>query len=146
MNAGLNNAEKRSLFARFLTLEVGGMLFRNTVVSTGSFLLGLSALWALVTFGGMDEILATGISFLIAQTLHYALGRSWVFRGTDRAIGAGYILFLMNAGIGLIVTVSLFALLVNYTPMHYLVARVVVSIFAGLAMFALNASLNFRRV
>ena len=146
MNAGLNNAEKRSLFARFLTLEVGGMLFRNTVVSTGSFLLGLSALWALVTFGGMDEVLATGISFLIAQTLHYALGRSWVFRGTDRAIGAGYLLFLMNAGIGLIVTVSLFALLVNYTPMHYLVARVIVSIFAGLAMFALNASLNFRRV
>ena len=146
MNAGLNSAEKRSLFARFLTLEVGGMLFRNTVVSTGSFLLGLSALWTLVTFGGMDEILATGISFLIAQTLHYALGRTWVFRGTDRAIGAGYLLFLMNAGLGLIVTISLFALLVNYTPMHYLVARVVVSIFAGLAMFALNASLNFRRV
>ena len=129
-----------------MTLEVGGMLFRNTVVSTASFLIGLSALWAFVTYGGMDEVVATGISFLIAQTVHYVLGRSWVFRGTDRAIGTGYVLFLLNASIGLVVTVSVFALLVNYTPMHYLVARVVVSVFAGLAMFVLNASVNFRRV
>nr|WP_237437624.1 GtrA family protein [Altericroceibacterium endophyticum] len=122
------------------------MLFRNTVVSTAAFLLGLSALWALVTYGGMNEVLATGISFLVAQTLHYALGRTWIFRGTDRSVGTGYVIFLLNAGVGLFATVTLFALLVNYTPMHYLVARVVVSVFAGLAMFALNASFNFRRV
>ena len=30
--------------------------------------------------------------------------------------------------------------------MNYLVARVVVSVFAGLAMFVLNAVLNFKRL
>ena len=122
------------------------MLVRNTVVSTGSFLLGLAALWALVQYGGMDKIVATGISFLIAQTFHYSLGRSWIFKGTDRAIGAGYMIFLANAAMGLVITVTLFALLTHYTPMHFLAARVAVSVIAGLAMFVVNAAFNFRRV
>ncbi|WP_144097005.1 GtrA family protein [Croceicoccus sediminis] len=146
MTARLEEAGKPPLLARLLTLDVGGMLLRNTVVSTGAFLLGLAALWALVALGGMDKVLATGITFLLAQTFHYTLGRTWVFRGTDRAVGAGYVIFLANSGIGLIITVALFALLMEYTAMHYLVARVVVSVFAGLAMFVANATFNFRRV
>jgi len=137
---------KPSALERFFTLRVGGMLARNTVVSTAALLLGLAVLWALVEYGGMDEVLATAVSFLVAQTLHYLLGRTWVFRGTDRTFGTGYAIFLLNAGMGLVITVSLFALLVEYTPMHFLVARVIVSIFAGLAMFVVNATFNFRRV
>jgi len=41
---------------------------------------------------------------------------------------------------------ALFWVLITFTPMHYLVIRVVVSIFAGLIVFALNAALNFRQV
>ena len=40
----------------------------------------------------------------------------------------------------------LFDALVRFTPIHYLVARVIVSVFAGLVMFLLNAVLNFRRL
>ena len=40
----------------------------------------------------------------------------------------------------------LFAALLKWTAIHYLVARVIVSVFAGLAMFVLNAVLNFRQV
>lgn len=122
------------------------MLFRNTVVSTGSFLLGLAVLWTLVRWAGLDEVLATGLSFLFAQTLHYALGRTWVFRGTDRAVATGYLIFLVNAGVGLFITVSLFAVLTHYTAMHFVAARILVSVFAGLAMFVVNATFNFRRV
>lgn len=138
--------QKRSISARFLTRRVGGMLVRNTVASTASFLLGLAALWALVSYGGMDKVAATAASFVIAQTLHYTLGRTWVFRGTNRTVGAGYVIFLLNAGMGLVITVSLFALLTHFTPVHFITARIVVSIFAGLAMFIGNATFNFRRV
>lgn len=120
------------------------MLVRNTVVSTGVFLLGLGVLWLLVEHQDMDTLIATAISFLVATTLHYALGRTWIFKGTERAVVPGYGYFLVNALIGLAVTMILMAMLLPL--LHYLVARVIVSVFAGLAMFLLNGILNFRRI
>lgn len=122
------------------------MLVRNTVVSTFVFLIGLALLWVLVQWAGVNPVLATAIGFMAANSLHYALGRLWIFRGTDRGVRAGYILFLVNSGIGMAITVGLFAALLHFTAIHYLAARVIVSVFAGLAMFVLNAVLNFRQV
>ncbi|USA62105.1 GtrA family protein [Qipengyuania citrea] len=134
------------MFARFFTRPAGRMLLRNTVVSTGVFLLGLAVLWILVEKAGMNAVLATGLSFLVANSIHYIFGRTWIFAGSDRKLSTGYAIFLMNAMIGLAVTVGLFWVLTELTPMNYLVARVIVSVFAGLAVFGLNASINFRQV
>lgn len=122
------------------------MLLRNTVVSSGVFLIGLGVLWALVQQAGMDEVLAAGIGFLVANTLHYLLGRAWIFRGTTRDLRTGYLYFLLNSGVGLTITVVLFAAFLHFTNIHYLAARVIVSVFAGLAVFVLNAVFNFRRL
>jgi putative flippase GtrA len=136
-----------SLAARLWSTNTGWMLVRNTIVSTGVFLLGLGLLWLLVERRGTDPLVATAISFLIATSLHYALGRAWIFKGTERSMLPGYGFFLINAGIGLVVTLGLMALLLALSPdRYYLVARVVVSVFAGLAMFLLNGILNFRRI
>ena len=134
------------MFARFFTRPAGRMVLRNTVVSTGVFLLGLAVLWVLVEKAGMNAVLATGLSFLVANSIHYIFGRTWIFAGSDRKLSTGYAIFLMNAMIGLAVTVGLFWVLTELTPMNYLVARVIVSVFAGLAVFGLNASINFRQV
>ena len=58
----------------------------------------------------------------------------------------GYGLFLLNALLGLAMTVALMAALLRWTPIHYLAARTLVSLFAGLAMFLSNAILNFKRL
>lgn len=137
---------ERGLLSRLLSLEVGAMLWRNTVVSCGVFLVGLAVLWGLVQWTPVDEVPAAGIGFIVANTLHYILGRSWIFRGTERGRAQGYAFFLANAAIGLAVTVALYAAILEYTPIHYLVARVIVSLFAGLVVFVLNAVFNFRRV
>ena len=137
----------QSLQARLFSGSTGWMLVRNTVVSTGVFLLGLGVLWVLVERSGVDTLVATAVSFLIATSLHYALGRAWIFKGTERGVVPGYGFFLINAGIGLVVTVGLMAAILAVIPdKYYLVARVVVSVFAGLAMFLLNGILNFRRI
>jgi putative flippase GtrA len=146
VTTGFEVTAKRGMRSRFFTVRVGAMLARNTVASTLSFLLGLALMWVLVREGGTDEVLATGLSFLFAQTLQYVLGRLWVFKGTDRAVGMGYVIFLVNAAMGLAITVSLFALLMRLLPMHFIAARIIVSVFAGLAMFVVNATFNFRRV
>ena len=122
------------------------MLVRNTVVSTGVFLLGLALLWLLVEQAGVATLPATAVSFLAATSLHYALGRSWIFRGTDRAVVPGYAFFLVNAFIGLGLTVGLMAVFLEYAPFHYLASRILVSLVAGLAMFLLNGIFNFRRI
>ena len=134
------------MLRRFFTRRAGGMLWRNTVVSTGVFLVGLGVLWLLVEQAGVDPVLATGISFLIANSIHYVFGRTWIFAGSERKLSTGYALFLGNAIVGLIVTVGLFWVLTHWTPMNYMVARVIVSVFAGLAVFVLNAALNFKQV
>ena len=122
------------------------MLGRNTVVSCLVFAISFGLLWLFVEWFGMNELLAAAIGFVVANTMHYALGRTWIFRGTDRAVASGYVYFLASGGLGLGVTMLLYAALLHLSPINYLVARVLVSVFAGLAMFALNATLNFRRL
>lgn len=102
-------------------------------------------LWLLVEKAGMAKIPAAAISFLVSNTLHYAFGRGWIYRGTERRLVPGYVYFLMNAGVGLAATVGLFAWFVDL-GLQYLVARVVASIFVGLLLFVLNAVWNFRAV
>ncbi len=138
---------KGSLLSRLIKPRVGWMLVRNTVVSTAVFVVfGLGLLWLLVEHGGMDTVIATGISFVAANSAHYVLGRTWIFRGTDRGVASGYALFLINGGIGLAITMGSMALLLEHTPINYLVARILVSVIAGLTIFVLNAVWNFRRV
>jgi putative flippase GtrA len=144
--AGPADEPRGRLLERLLTFRVAAMLWRNTVVSCFVFVIGLGVLYALVEYGGVPEVPAGGIGFLVANSLHYALGRSWIFRGSERGVATGYALFLMNAAVGLAVTMGLYALFLAYTPLHYLFARVLVSVFAGLTVFVLNAVFNFRRV
>jgi putative flippase GtrA len=91
----------------------------------------------------MPKVPAAGLSFMASNSIHYLFGRAWIYRGTDRKVVAGYAYFLGNAVIGLAVTVALFAGFMAI-GMHYIVARIVTSIFAGLVLFLLNSILNFR--
>jgi putative flippase GtrA len=95
---------------------------------------------------GMGKVAAAALAVVIANSIHYAFGRGWIFKGTDRAVAEGYVYFLINAGIGLVITIALFAALIRWTAINYLVARVLVSVVSGLTVFLLNAILNFRRL
>lgn len=122
------------------------MLARNTVVSCFAFAFDLALLWALVQLAGWGKLEAAAIGFVAANTLHYALGRSWIFRGTERGVAAGYVYFLINSGVGLVVTMTLYAAFLRFTPIDFLVARILVSLVAGLVVFLLNAMFNFCRL
>ena len=137
---------RKSVFDRLWSLHAGAMLWRNTVASSAAFVVGLGVLWALVEWAGLDEVVAAGVGFVIANTLHYALSRTWIFRGTERGRATGYALFLINAAIGLVLTMALYAAILEFTAIHYLPARVIVSLVAGLVVFVLNAVFNFRQI
>ncbi len=122
------------------------LLARNTLVSCVVFAFGLALLWVLVEFAGMNKLAAAAVGFLASSSLHFAFGYTWIYRGHERRLAPGYGYFLVNAAIGLVITITLFAAFLRWTSLHYLIARVVVSVFAGLAMFLLNAMLNFKRL
>lgn len=145
-SVGRNAKPPGNLKKRLFSPRGGRLLVRNTLASCLSFALGLLLMWALVELANVDQTIAAGTSFIGASSLHYGLAQIWVFRGSDRGVAAGYIFFLMSAAVGLLLTVSLFEALMEWTDLNYLVARVLVSILAGLAMFFLNAKLNFRSI
>lgn len=138
--------QSKGLVARLFSRNAAAMLARNTVVSCFCFAFDLVLLWALVQLARMGKLEAAALGFVAANTIHYALGRSWIFRGTNRPVASGYVYFLVNAAVGLLVTIVLFAAFLRYTPINYLVGRILVSVFAGLAVFLLNAVWNFRRL
>jgi putative flippase GtrA len=137
---------REPMLRRLLSRHTAILLVRNTVISCVAFGFGLGALWLLVERFAVDKVVAAALSFVLANSLHYAFGRTWIYRGTDRAVASGYVYFIANGLIGLAITTALFWALLRWTSIDYLVARIVVSIFAGLAMFLLNATLNFKRV
>jgi putative flippase GtrA len=142
--AGAASEQRRTrLLDRLLSRRGAVLLWRNTVVSIGVFTFGLGVLWLLVEQGGMAKLPAAALSFIAANTLHYVFGRTWIYRGTDRRVVAGYAYFILNALVGLVVTLALFAGFLAL-GMHYIPARIVTSVFAGLVLFVLNAVLNFR--
>lgn len=136
----------QTLSRRLVSRSMAAMLARNTIVGTTVFAIDLLILWALVEQVGINKLVAAAIGFMTASSLHYAAGRSWIFKGTERHVVSGYFYFLINAGVGLVITMLMFAAFIRWTPINYLVARVIVSLFAGLATFLLNAFLNFRSV
>jgi putative flippase GtrA len=139
-------AQSPSLGKRLTSRRAAVLLARNTAVSSVALVFGLAVLWGLVEVLGSDQVLAAGVSFLAATSLHYIVGREWIFGGTARGVAAGYGYFVIIAGVGLVLTVLMFAAIIRWTPLNYLVARILVSLVAGVAMFALNALLNFKRL
>jgi putative flippase GtrA len=133
-----------SLADRLMNRRAAGLFVRNTIVSCAAFAFDLALLWVLIERGGMDKLPAAALAFVAANSLHYVFGRAWVFRGSERGLATGYLYFLINACVGLTITLLLFMLIVDGLGIHYLIARVLASVFAGLAVFVLNAVLNFR--
>jgi putative flippase GtrA len=134
------------LGARLISRKAAALLARNTVVSCGVFAFDLALLWLLVEYFAVNKLAAAAVAFIAANSLHYGFGRTWIFRGTERRVISGYLYFLINAGVGLAVTMVLFAAFIQWTSINYIVARVLVSVVAGLIVFLLNAILNFQRL
>ncbi|MXP10250.1 GtrA family protein [Pseudoblastomonas halimionae] len=134
------------LHRRLFTRRVGGMLVRNTVVSTGVFVIGFGVMVLLVEYAGMDKVIASGFGQVVSSTIHYLFGRLWIFRGSERGVAHGYLLFLVTAAIGIVLTMVLMWAFLQFTPIDYKIARILVSVISGLVMFVLNGVFNFKRV
>ena len=75
---------------------------RNTVVRFSIFAFDIALLWLLVQLLDMPKILPAAVVFVIANSVHYAIGRGWV--GNQSACRERFICFQINSAIGLVIT------------------------------------------
>lgn len=136
----------RTVRERFFGRRGFDLYIRNAVVSTISFLLDLLVIWLLVEYFAAERYMAVVAGFIVANALHYVLARIWIFRGSERGLVSGYVMFFGNALFGLGVILGGFALLTEVFGVPFLIARVVASLLAGTIVFVLNATLNFRHL
>ncbi|GGN42943.1 hypothetical protein GCM10011349_06610 [Novosphingobium indicum] len=122
------------------------MYIRNAFVSTISFLLDLFLIWLLVEHFAVERYMAVVAGFIVANALHYVLARIWIFRGSERGLVSGYVIFFGNALFGLGVILGGFALLTEVFGVSFLISRVAASLLAGTIVFVLNATVNFRHL
>ncbi len=113
--------------------------------------IGVSTLaFDLVLLAGLTQLLSvpyylsTPIAFLVAVSINYALSRRLVFRGTERPVHHGYMYFVLIAIMGAFLITAAVYLLVTFFAFHYLVARVGIAGFVGLANYLTNLHWNFR--
>jgi len=90
--------------------------------------------------------MAVVAGFIVANALHYVLARIWIFRGSERGLVSGYVMFFGNALFGLGVILGGFALLTEVFGVSFLISRVAASLLAGTIVFVLNATVNFRHL
>lgn len=119
--------------------------FIRYFMSAGSFtLLDFALLLILVDFANIFYLLATVISFIIANTSHYFVAREWGFKGTSRAQGEGYLFFLAFGAISLALTIFFMELFVHDFGWHYLIAKLFVACIIGLINFFMHYYITFK--
>lgn len=122
------------------------MFGRHTIASTIAFAFDLALLWCLVELLDVAYLPAAILAFILPMTLAYILEREWVFPGSRRGVAKGYLYFAINVGIGSLLMLATFWALIHFAGFHYLIARVLASCVAGIAIFLLNGLFNFKQL
>lgn len=117
---------------------------RNAAISLPTFLLDLGLLFLLVRRAHLDYLLATVVSFLIANGLSYFLARWLVVVGTKRGMRAGFVYFLVIAALSAFAVTGLMWLAVSVFHFEVISSRIGAAGFVGIGGYLLNLLLNFR--
>ena len=117
---------------------------RNAAISLPTFIFDLGLLFLLVRRTHFDYLIATVVSFLVANGLGYFLARWLVFAGTKRGLSAGLVYFLAIAALSAFAVVFLMWLSVSVFHFDVILSRIAASGIVGVGGYLLNLMVNFR--
>jgi len=80
----------------------------------------------------------------MAFSINYGLSRRYVFTGTLRSVGAGYVIFVLIGCAGLLMVGSLMYALVDFVGLNYIVSRIIIAAIVGLWNYFMNLYVNFK--
>lgn len=119
---------------------------KYAIVGGSTFAFDLLLLWVMTELFGIPYYVSTPFAFIVAVSINYFLARAHVFKGTERPVHHGYMYFVGVAGGGAFLITSAVALLVTFTGLHYLPARILVACVTGTLNYLFNLHINFKVV
>lgn len=117
---------------------------KYSLVGLGTFLFDLLLLYILTEFFGVNDVFAAGLAFWVAVSINYVLSRKYIFKGTTRGVGAGYVNFLLIVSIGSLVVMGGMYVLVTVLGFGLLISRVSIAIVTGIWNYLMNLFVNFK--
>lgn len=117
---------------------------RNAAISLPTFLIDLGLLFMLVRRAHLHYLLATIVSFLVANALGYFLARWLVFEGTQRGVRAGLLYFLAIAAVSALAVTVLMWASVSVLHINVILSRIISAAIVGVCGYLLNLVFNFR--
>jgi len=136
---------RRAAWSGALVVWGGAPRFvRYAAISLPTFLLDLGLLFLLVRRAHLNYLIATVVSFLVANGLGYFLARWLVFVGTKRGVGAGLVFFLAVATLSAFALTPLMWVSVDVFHIDIILSRVVTASIVGVGGYLLNLAFNFR--
>jgi putative flippase GtrA len=109
-----------------------------------TFLLELVVLYLCNGILNIPYYAAVPVAFIGATLVHYVICRLWVFDHSGRALVFESSYFFSILGSGLVWTLLLVAVFIQFWAVPVIVARILAGIFTSVWSFYLNARFNFR--
>jgi putative flippase GtrA len=106
-------------------LTLPHQLSRFFVLGCASAIIDVGSLVILVEWVHLHYLLATAISFLLANTFNYIISRKWVFCAGKYSPAYEYTSFLAASGIGLSIHQVVMLILVDHGRLDYRLSNVI---------------------
>lgn len=85
----------------------------------------LSFLWVFTETFGIFYLLSASLAFLIGNFVNYLINMFWVFKSSRAKGFLGIFSFILVGISGLIITLGIMALFVEYFGLHYFFSRII---------------------
>lgn len=117
---------------------------KYSVVGVSTFSVDLMLLYILTDVLLVNYVIASGLAFVLAVSINYALSRRYVFKGSFRNLKEGYFNFLVIASIGLLIVTGGMYIFVSLLGFNYLISRIGIASVTGFWNYLLNLFVNFK--
>jgi len=132
------------VFRLFLRRRTVGQAIKFMSIGLLNTFVDGGILFGLVTFAGVDKIVARIISSSIALISSYVLNRVWTFRSKSRDIARQFASFAIINGLGLVWNNLLYGFMVKKMHIHYLLAMIIATAIVFVWNFTLSKIWAFK--
>lgn len=119
-------------------------IFRYGVAGGSAFVLDFILVYFLFTHTSLHYAVVVPIAFIFGTFLNYGINHFWGFKGTTRSVAKGYFYFLQISLVGVLLTLGLMTVMIEYIHVGKLWARIVAAALVFIWGFSANYFFNFK--
>ena len=124
-----------TLFKKFLKYGVAG---------GSAFIFDFALIYILIEYVEIHYLIAVPIAFIVGTMINYGINHLWVFKGTQQNVKTGYVLFLIVAIVGVLLTMGFMYMMIEWWNVQTLWARVIAAGLVYIWSFSANFIFTFK--